>query len=412
MRAEVICTGDELLSGVISDTNTADFACILLEAGVEFARSTVVGDGEEEMVAAIGEAAARADLVIISGGLGPTEDDRTIQAVARVAGVPLVLDQEALRRLTERLKRAGRSVAENSAKQAWVPRGARVLQSEVGTAPGCVLRLGGAQVYVVPGVPSEANWFLRHCVLAEQSLTASPEIRTAVIKCLGIPESEVDARLQGLTTHHAGLSVHFRVQFPEIHVKLVARGRQPVSVEHALSLAVADAKARLGSGVFSVDGRTLAALVRDELMQREWTVSSAESCTGGWVMKALTDEPGSSNAFIGGIVAYDNRVKTDLLGVSPAALSRDGAVSSTVAEQMAMGVRDRLQSTWGMGVTGVAGPGGGTPEKPVGLVYVALASHRVVKHKRLTLGGDRARVREATVAHLLHWLLDEIRGTS
>ncbi|MEW5849016.1 MAG: competence/damage-inducible protein A [Myxococcota bacterium] len=410
MRAEVICCGDELLSGTIADTNTQDFATILQEAGVEIVRSTAVGDAEDEIVEVLRDVTGRADLVIFSGGLGPTEDDRTAAAMARAAGVPLVRDDEALRRLETRMRNANVEVTENNRKQALVPAGCVVMQSEVGTAPGFHMQIGGAHVYVVPGVPREARWFLREFVLPELLRRSESAFITSTLRCVGITESKLDLQVQGLAERHPGVSVHFRTSFPENHLRLVARDTKPSGALHRLHAAKEDALQRLQQWVYSTDGRTISAVIRDELLARNQTLALAESCTGGLVQKLITDEPGSSKVFVGGVVAYANDVKVKLLGVHEEMLKAHGAVSPEVAMEMAEGVRLRLGSTWGMSITGVAGPNGGTPEKPVGLVYVGLSGPSGLLHKELRLKGDRERIRGFSAAQAMTWLLREMRG--
>lgn len=404
MRVEMLCTGDELLNGTVSDTNTADLATRLQAVGVELGRSTAVGDALEDIAAALREASGRADVVVLSGGLGPTEDDRTVDAVCQVAGVDRVLDEEALRRLTERLRRFGREVSANNRRQAMVPRGARVLQSDVGTAPGLCLRVGGAEVWVVPGVPREAQWFAdTHLVPALQARSGL-NWRKVTLRCAGIGESDVDRAVEGLGARHPGVTVHFRTTFPENHLYVVARDADAARAQALADAAATDAQGRLGGHVFSTDGRSLPAVLRDALLARAQTVSAAESCTGGWVQKLLTDEPGSSRTFLGGVVAYDNRVKMNLLGVPQQVLAEHGAVSAPTAEAMALGVRRALGTTWGLSTTGVAGPDGGTEHKPVGLVFVGLAGPHGVLHQKLSLPWDRERTRHAAAHHVLRWL--------
>lgn len=410
MRAEMICSGDELLSGAVSDTNTADLAGVLAAVGVQFVRSTVVGDGLYEIVDAVREAAGRADLVIITGGLGPTEDDRTALAVARAAGVELVQDDQALERLKARLSHFKAPLTDNNRRQALVPKGARVLQSDVGTAPGFTLRLGSAQIFVLPGVPREALWFCQQYILPELVERQPGALASVTLRCLGITESRLDQEVQGLAEAHPGISVHFRTRMPENQLRIVARAADPDAAQQLLLRAREDAVQRLQQWIFSADGRSLGAVLRDDLVARGQTVAVAESCTGGWIQKLLTDEPGSSRVVLGGVVAYANDVKVRLLGVQEETLARVGAVSAEVAEQMAAGVRERLGADWGLATTGIAGPEGGSAEKPVGLVYVALASRAGVVHKRWQLPGNRERVRLSASMALLRWLHQELVG--
>jgi len=409
MRLEVLCTGDELLNGTVSDTNSADFARILLDAGVEIARAVIVGDSAREITDAIREASARADALIICGGMGPTEDDLTAACVAQVAGVPLVLDGEALRRIEARFKAFGRPMTDNNRRQAMVPKGCTVLQSEVGTAPGLALRLGGARAWVMPGVPSEARWFCSTFVLPELKAQSAAVIKKVTLRCVGIGESDLDRRVKGMEAQFKSISLHFRTTFPENHLKLVCRGEDEKVVAQTLALAAAEAHTRLAGFVFSDDDRSFPAVLRDVLKARKQTVSTAESCTGGLLGKLLTDEPGSSSAYMGGVVAYSNQVKVDLLGVREETLARVGAVSAETAEEMAAGVRNRLKTDWGLSVTGIAGPDGATPGKPVGTIFVGLSGPPGTFHHKLSLIWDRDRNRTASAFHALQWLWELTR---
>ena len=407
---EVLCTGDELLGGAVSDTNTAMFARLLAPLGLQVKRTTVVGDAQADIAAALRELCARADVVLLCGGLGPTEDDRTAAAVAMVLGVPLTTDQEALSRLEARVSGLGRAVGPNNRRQANVPQGCTVLQSEVGTAPGFLVRCGGARVFVMPGVPAEAQWFVEHHVTAALREQSNGVVRKQTLRVVGLPESALDTLVAGLTDGVAGASLHFRTVFPENHLTIQVRGTEAAAVEDTLAGLVTHAHGRLGAAVVGDDGRSLPAVLRDILKARGQTLAAAESCTGGLLQKLVTDESGSSAVFLGGVVAYSNDVKTGLLGVPKATWMEHGAVSAPVAALMATGIREKLGSTYALAITGVAGPEGGTPQKPVGTVFVGLAGPNGVETRALLLHGDRERIRMSAAMGALMWLLQLLRA--
>lgn len=404
MRVEVLCTGDELLGGSVSDTNTAMFASLLQGVGAVIARTTVVGDAQQDIVDAVREVTARADVVLLCGGLGPTDDDRTTAAVALAAGVPTHEDALALRRLEERLTRFGRMVTPNNRRQAQVPHGATVLHTTVGTAAGYTLQVGGARLFVMPGVPQEARWFCETYVVPHVRQRTATIHGTRLLRCVGIAEGELDQRVAGLSSEVPGISLHFRTVFPENHLKLVARGADAAEVEERLQRALHLAAHRLGDVVVSTDGRSLPRVLMDLLVERGETLSTAESCTGGMVAAWMTDEPGSSRVFQGAVVAYANSVKTQQLGVKEETMAAHGAVSGPVAEQMAQGARQRLGSTWALSLTGVAGPDGGSAEKPVGTVWMGLAGPSGVTSRMVLHAGDRARVRTSAATNALMML--------
>lgn len=366
--AEVVAIGDELLSGETVDTNSSHIDDALEELGYGVLRHQTVPDSVEAIGAAVQEAAARADVVITTGGLGPTQDDLTFEGVARALGVGLELHSPTLERIEARFAKAGRPVSPNNRRQALLPSRGEALDNEVGTAPGFETALGKARIFVLPGVPREMRWLLEHRVLPR--LPPGDPVVRQTIAVAGIGESQLEMDLLGVIGAHPGVRFGFRTRVYENQVKLLARGPDAAARVEAARRAVHEV---LGPRIFGENGRTLEASVLDALREAGHTVAVAESCTGGWLGKLLTDVPGSSASVLGGVVAYANPVKERLLGVDPGVLAIHGAVSDPVARQMAEGVRARLGATWGIGTTGIAGPGGGTEEKPVGLVFIALS---------------------------------------
>jgi nicotinamide-nucleotide amidase len=412
--AAVLLTGNELLRGVIADRNAAHLAQRLERLGVRVVRVLVVGDEVDDIAAGLRELLQAADLVVTSGGLGPTHDDRTVEAVAAAAGVPLRPDEGILEQITRwtdtYAARSGTDPARyatGNRKQAHIPDGAQVL-GLAGTAPGLVLALGEKRVVVLPGVPSELRRLFddapSHPLLAELFAGARERDRW-VTRTYGISESRVADLFAEAGGDQAGIETSICARNYEIEIDVRAdRAR----TEEAAGL-VRRLRDALGEHVFATDEQPLPETVLELARRRGVRIATAESCTGGMVAAELTSVPGSSEAFAGGAVTYSDELKTRLLGVPEELLARHGAVSAEVAEAMAVGARERLAADVAVSVTGVAGPGGGSEEKPVGLVYLHVSSPWGSERRRMQWPGGRADVRmRATVAalHMLRVHLD------
>jgi nicotinamide-nucleotide amidase len=408
-RAAILLTGNELLRGVIADQNAPHLARALERLGFSLTRTVIVGDDLADIRAGLRATLETADLVVTSGGLGPTHDDRTVEAIAVEAGVPLVLDDEVLARITRWTDgvadrygyERGRFDAGNR-KQAHIPEGAHVL-GIAGTAPALVVGIGAAHLVVLPGVPSELRrlWPLapEHPALADLFARARPR-RRWLVRTYGIGESHVADLFAEAGGDPEGVETSICARNFEIEIDIRAEAGSEANGA-AMSERMT---AALGDFVFATDERPLAELVLDLLRERGWTAATAESCTGGLVAGRLTDIAGSSDAFAGGAVVYSNELKMSLLGVPAGLLEAHGAVSAEVAEAMAEGARERLGADVAVSVTGVAGPGGGTPEKPVGLVYMHVASPAGGEGRRMEWPGDRAIVRARATAGALQLL--------
>ena len=413
----IVVTGSELVRGERTDLNGPFLARSLLDLGVEPAQIHVVGDDPLELAAALREAVADADLVVTSGGLGPTHDDRTVQIVAQVAGLALRVDAElesqieaVSRMVAERLKRPYADFADGVTKQARVPEPSTVL-GLAGTAPGLVVEANGTPVVILPGPPPELQrlWPRGLDVPAVRTVLerGRPPLRRT-LRFFGVGESQVAQAFNEAGGDGDGLDVTICARSFEIHVDLLA---QP-GAEQRLAELESGLEQRLGRHLYSVDGRSVEELVLDRCRELGWTIGTAESCTGGLVAAALTAIPGSSDAVAGGIVAYADDVKAEALGVPHSLLEEHGAVSAEVAEAMAKGARERLGVDVAVSITGVAGPGGGTEDKPVGLVYfhaeTPLASHG----SSFSFPGDRDSIRRRSVVaslHLVRRLLEQSR---
>ena len=417
-RAVVVVTGSELVRGERTDLNGPFLARSLLALGLEPARIHVVGDDPGELEDAVAEAVRTADLVAVSGGLGPTHDDRTVQTVAKVAGLPLRVDAELESRIegvsrlvAERMKRPYTDFQEGVTKQATVPEPATVL-GLAGTAPGLVVEAGGTPVVILPGPPAELQrLWPRALEVAEVRRVldgGSPPLRRT-LRFFGPGESQVAQAFQEAGGDGGGLEVTICARNFEVHVDLVA---EPAA-EDALLALERGLEERLGRFLYSSDGRTVEELVLDRCRDRGWSLATAESCTGGLVAAGLTAIPGSTDVVVGGIVAYANEVKIAELDVPSELIDRYGAVSAEVAEAMARGARERLGVDVAVSVTGIAGPGGGSEEKPVGLVYFHAETPEASTGGSINFPGDRDSIRRRSVVaslHLVRRLLEQNRG--
>lgn len=383
-RVEVLVIGDELLDGRVADTNTLRFATALADVGRDIEQRTTVRDDIKAIVREASAIVARGTtLCLVSGGLGPTADDLTAEAFAELARVPLLRDPAAVRRIEQRLARRAMPVRENHLKQAEVPQGARVIANPQGMAPGFAIEVNGCRFVALPGIPQELAAMLEEAILSPlRGQGAAPQKR--LLKTFGLVEAEVDGRLKALTQRWPNVRVGFRVKFPEIHVTLTAKADAG-----DLSQAATWACEQLGPAVFSQSEAGLAEVLVRELEVVGATLATAESCTGGIIADLITDVPGGSTIFLQGVVAYANQAKVSLLGVDRASLDLHGAVSEEVVTQMAMGVRERAGATFAVATSGIAGPGGGTADKPVGTVWLAVVGPQGTKTRKLTLPFER-----------------------
>lgn len=385
MRAELLSVGTELLLGQITDTNAAYLARVLAEAGVDLYFKQTVGDNTARVQEALRLALSRADLVVITGGLGPTEDDLTVAAVAAALDLPLVWDEHVAESIRRFFAARRRPAPESVYKQALIPTGARIIPNRRGTAPGVVVTRGAATVVMMPGVPTEMEGMVESFLLPWlRERTGETVIGSRVLKVTGLGEAAVEERIKDLLRLGAPTIAPY-AKLGEVHLRLTAKG-PPVEVEAHLAAGEAAVRERLGSLVFGADADTLEVVTGRLLLERGLTVAVAESCTGGLVADRLTALPGSSAYFRQGVVAYSNAAKTAALGVAPDLLERHGAVSAPVAEAMARGAREGADSDLALGVTGIAGPGGGSAEKPVGLVFIALADRESVESQEWRFG--------------------------
>jgi len=392
MRAEILATGDEIRTGALVDSNSAYIADLLEANGMEVTRHMTVGDHMDTLVSVIEEIARRADVAIVTGGLGPTQDDLSTAAAASAAGVELVEDRRALDDIRAFFERRGRAMTESNRKQALFPKGAKCLYNALGTAPGFRIAIGKCTFFFMPGVPNEMFAMFNEQVLPQlrEMLGSNRQYRLVrVISTFGLPESAVGEQIQPLDERYPQITVGLRAKFPEIQVKLYLNTPDEQSGNELLDEASKWVVEQLQPNVFSLRERTLAAEVGALLEEKGATLALAESCTGGLVANWITNTTGSSNYFLFSAVTYSNESKIKVLGVSEKTLTEKGAVDEETAEQMAEGARRTAGADYGLATTGIAGPGGGTEAKPVGTICIGLATGKESISRRFTLSFGR-----------------------
>ena len=404
MQVEIVTICNEILSGRTLDTNFATLARLLEEASVKVAWHSTVGDTQERIAEGLTRALDRADAVIMTGGLGPTPDDVTRKAVATVLGRPLQLDEGVLESIRERARRMGRKLAATAETMALLPRGAELWANSVGSAPGLLMMHRDKPVMLLPGVPAEM------LALAEEHLVPYLRERTGrviesfTLRTYGLWESQLQERIGPLDDSWPGASLAYLPSSFGVDLRVTVSGANPAAVRETRLRAYNELFARVSGVVYAEGGTGMEEVLGAILVEKNWRIAAAESCTGGLFMKRLTDVPGSSRYVERGFVTYSNAAKLELLGVDEGTLATQGAVSAAVAEQMARGARERAGVEVGVGITGIAGPDGGSENKPVGLVFVALASPLGEAVRLLRLHGSRSTVRERAAQNALDLL--------
>jgi nicotinamide-nucleotide amidase len=394
MKLEVVTIGTELVLGLTLDTNAADLGRALAAAGAEIARHVSVPDRPADIRAAVAEALDRSGFVIVTGGLGPTRDDMTKVEVAALFGKPLRLDEAVLKSLEARFRRLGRPMPAVNRTQAEVPEGAIVLPNPRGTAPGLWLEDSRGRVAVLlPGVPSEMRGLLVDEVLPRvaQRVGSRRVVLSRTLRTTGVPDSALAERIGAVEDDIAPLTLAYIPSVAGVDLRLTAWSLPPAEAEQRLAEHAAALRARLEDHCYGENEADLAAVVLDLLRGKRLAVG--ESCTGGLIAGRITAVPGASDVFVGGVVAYANGVKTDLLDVPAATLETHGAVSEEAVRAMAEGVQRRFAADAGVAVTGIAGPGGGTPEKPVGTVWLAVRLGSTTRAVKRVFPGDRGEIR-------------------
>ena len=400
MNAELIAVGTEILLGDIVNTDAQLISQGLSELGINVFYQTVVGDNPARLRHVVETARDRADIIITTGGLGPTLDDLTKETLAAVFGKKLALHQPSLDRIKGFFQTIGREMTPNNEKQAWLPEGCVPLQNDWGTAPGCAFEADGTHVIMLPGPPRECEPMFKYRAMPYLYKLAGGCIVSHNVRVFGLGESAMEDILHDMMASMHNPTIAPYAKTSECFARVTAKADTPEQAERMLVPVVERVVSMLGDSVYGVDVDSLEQVVGDGLRARGMTLAVAESCTGGLLSKRITDLPGASDYYKGGVCSYANEVKVHVLGVSEQTLADKGAVSPEVAEQMARGVARLMGTDFGVGITGVAGPGGGTDEKPVGLVYISVCRGDAVETRRMrsSLGRDRVRNQAASTA--------------
>jgi nicotinamide-nucleotide amidase len=410
MQIEIVTIGYEVLSGRTLDTNFSWLARALEEASVQVRWHTSVGDDPKAIGEVLRRALERADAVVMTGGLGPTPDDLTRKAVATALRRPLQLDESVLDSIRERARRAGRKLPPSVETQALLPRGAQTWANPVGSAPGLLIVHGEKPVILLPGVPQEMEALAEQFVVPFLRERTGRTVESFTLRTAGVYESMLHEAIGDIPTRWPSASLAYLPGYSGVDLRVTVAGTDPERVHAIAAKARHELMERVASVVYAEGGEAMEAVVGRLLLDQKLKITTAESCTGGLFAKRLTDVPGASRYFERGFVTYSNDAKVDLLGVAAADLQAHGAVSAPIAEQLARGARRVAGAEVGVGITGIAGPEGGTPEKPVGTVFIAVSSPRGEAVRRFRFMGNRVAVRERSVQTALDMVRRQLLG--
>jgi nicotinamide-nucleotide amidase len=411
MNAEIVAVGSEMLTPQRVDTNSLYLTAELNNLGVEVVGKYVIGDHLERLASAVRLALSRSEIVILSGGLGPTEDDLTRDAVALALDRKLIYHPEIADALEQRFARLKRKMAEVNKRQAFLIEGAGMLPNDRGTAPGQWLEESGAVLMLLPGPPHELKaMFERQCLPRLARLVPPQVIRTVELRVAGMGESDLDQLIAPVYKKYENPATTILAAAGDIQIHLRARCTTQAEADALLVEVAGPIELLLGDRIYSRNGESLEAVVGDLLSKNHATVSVAESCTGGMLGERFTQVPGSSEYFVGGFITYSNEMKIELLGVTPEILAEHGAVSKEAAEAMAIGARRRTNSTYALSITGVAGPDGGSEAKPIGTTHIGLAGPTGIEVLKRQFIGDRARIRSFASQMALDLLRRRLEG--
>ena len=404
MIAELICVGTELLMGQILNTNAHFIAKELAPSGIDMYHQIVVGDNPKRLTEAVTTALSRADVVLLSGGLGPTDDDLTKETVAKAMGKDLVLFEDEWKKILSYFESKGRTVAPNNKKQAMFPHDAIILKNPNGTAPGCIMEADDKAAILMPGPPCELRPMFLDYVLPYLLEKSGHRLYSREVRIFGMGESDVTYRLDDLIKHQTNPTIAPYAKTGEVTLRVTARCRDEAEGEALVAPVIERIRATIGDVVYDTNGRELSEVCHQAMIESGKTLAVAESCTGGRLADAFIDWPGSSAYFIEGDVTYSNDAKMRRLGVKKETLDTVGAVSEECAREMAEGVRKAANADCALSTTGYAGPDGGEPGKPTGTVFIAFASAEGTIVKRLNLFGDRDRIRHTATLNALDLL--------
>ena len=394
LSAEIIAIGSELLMPNFTDTNSIYLTRQLNEIGISVVMKTIVGDDESYLEQALRGCLERTPVIITIGGLGPTEDDVTKKVVARVLQRQLILDDASLKAIEKRFKARGIDMPKNNARQALILTGSDVLENKNGTAPGLWIGADRNHVILLPGPPAELMpMFEETCIPRLRKLAGDMALARRIFRTTGLAESALDARIAPIYQKHRNVQTTVLAKPGQVDVRLTAIGKSAADAERAVQDLAVEIEKELRDYIFTDTEQSLEEVVGASLVSKQATISVAESCTGGMLAERLTGIDGSSRYFMSGIVTYSNESKISLADIPPLLLEMQGAVSEEVARGLAEGVRERIGTTIGVGITGIAGPTGGSPEKPVGTVHIAVASPGGTRHQAFLFPGSRDRIR-------------------
>lgn len=393
MKGEIIAVGTELLLGNIVNTNAQYLSQKLAELGIDVYYHLVVGDNLSRVVDTVKNSLERSDLIITSGGLGPTNDDLTKEAVSKALGLELLPNNEAINRIKSYFESSGRKMPECNLKQGYVPEGGRIIENDNGTAPGIIIEKGGKTVIMLPGPPKELKPMFDKSVIPYLEKRTSSTIKSKILRVIGIGESAVEELLKNIFNEQSNPTIAPYAKDGEVHLRITAKTEETWIADKMIEDMEAKVREILKENIYGCDDETLEEVVVRMLLEKGKTLSIAESCTGGSVAGRLTEVPGVSESFLCGVVTYSNEAKMKLLKVSENTLKLHGAVSRETAEEMALGVRKLSGTDIGISITGIAGPSGGTEEKPVGLCYIGIAYNEKVEAYRFVFNGSRNKIR-------------------
>lgn len=409
MKCEIISVGTELLLGQIANTNSKFISEMLTTLGIDVYFQTNVGDNKSRLLECLKIASERSDLIILTGGLGPTIDDLTKETVAEFFSLRLVEDIDTKLKIQSYFKRSKRNLTQNNYKQSLFPEGAKILPNDNGTAPGFIIEKNKKIVVVLPGPPVELIPMFKNYVYSYLKPLSDEIIVSKVIKMFGISESQVDEMVNNLLVSQ-NPTVAPLVGNGIVTLRITAKSDDPLKAKNMIDEYEKNIRKLLGEYIFGVDDDTLESVVLNLLKTKNLTLSTAESCTGGLLSKKITDIPGASEIFKFGAITYSNESKEEILGVSKNTIEKYGAVSEETAREMAVNVKDIAKTDYGLSITGIAGPSGGTPNKPVGLVYIGLAYKDAVYIKKIISNGNRDKIRLNSAMNALDMLRRHLSG--
>ncbi|OCL28046.1 competence/damage-inducible protein A [Orenia metallireducens] len=414
MKAEIITIGTELLLGQIIDSNSQWIGQRLAEIGVNLYYKATVGDNKERVLDTLKNSINRSDIIITTGGLGPTQDDLTRECIGEALGLELIKDEELLMDIRDYFDKMGHEMADNNIKQAYLPEGAVAIDNPEGTAPGILINQDGKVIVAMPGVPIEMKAMMIETVLPylKKKFSKGEVIKSRVIKTCGIGESSLEELITDILTEQTNPTIAPLASQGEVKLRLTAKANSEEEADRLINLKEAKLQERIGEYIYGYDDDNLEGVVAKLLWDQKLTIATAESCTGGLIGDRLTSIAGSSAYFERGIISYSNQAKMDLLKVKKSTLEKYGAVSSQTAKEMAKGVRNLSKTDIGLSTTGIAGPGGESLEKPVGLVYMAIADKDGVESYRYQFNGSRERVKYMTSQMILNLLRKRLLAKS